>query len=170
MRTAGISEYQVTLRDQTSGSYVFSNTSVGNARDLTICGSGCDLTYEPVIGHSYSFRVRARNGNFPVINNPQWAYSDSIEVQTALVSVPSVGGAAELALAPPTPNPMRTSSALSFSLPREGHVRLSILDLHGPRDHRACGMPCCRQVHTRRAGRDVTAAALWLAPVCTSCG
>jgi hypothetical protein len=42
-------------------------------------------------------------------------------------------GPAVLALARPTPNPSRAPASLHFSLPREGRVRLEILDLSGRR-------------------------------------
>lgn len=52
--------------------------------------------------------------------------------ETPTASVTPAGlGSASVALSPPSPNPLTTSSVIAFSLTRDAHVRMSILDVSG---------------------------------------
>jgi len=72
------------------------------------------------------------NGDVRLYDNP---IGPRLNLDRALANPlavdPAVASARGLALAPPFPNPVRASARMTFVLPREGFVRLAILDTQG---------------------------------------
>ncbi len=66
--------------------------------------------------------------------------SDSLFRIGTSVTAADLGGPAVLALARPAPNPSAGAAQMRFSLPREGHVRLEIIDLSGRRLWQSAGV------------------------------
>ena len=64
---SGIAGYSASLISQTSG-VIFANVPVP-AGSVSICASGCDLSYVPLPGHRYDLAVKARNGALPQLEN-----------------------------------------------------------------------------------------------------
>jgi hypothetical protein len=65
---SGLSAFSYTLRDETTGGTTSGSTS--NDGTVSFCPSGCNHTYSLVVGHEYSLRLSATNGNYPLIDSP----------------------------------------------------------------------------------------------------
>lgn len=80
---SGIAGYNFDLENVTTGSMVFNNQTAPSDGAISLCPSGCYRSFTPQDGHRYRFRIRARNGNVPTLNNQQTAtsaWSDTIRV------------------------------------------------------------------------------------------
>lgn len=85
----------------------------------------------PALAPAQVIQQLVLNGDARAYDNP---IGPRLNIERALLRPLAVDGAAapaRLALAPPSPNPARSATRLSFTLPRAGHARLELLDAQG---------------------------------------